>query len=253
MRAVLLSGLAILAMPPLHAAGATGWQRRDAEVRSADGARLLYRESHFVRAGALSERWVAYRCPDGAAFARKQVDGASAAPAFALEDGRGYAEGLRGGGNTRSAYLSNGGRRSERSVPVPADGVVDAGFDVAVRANWDTLIRGQPLRLQFLVPSRQRFYPVRVQRVGSLAWRGIPAVRLRMRLDSWFGFAVPEVDLVYARDDRRLLEFAGTGNVRDAQGGNPQVRIAFEPGTRPVGDAEVASLRGDPLRGRCAI
>ena len=253
MRAFLLSGLAILFMPPLPAADAAGWQRRDAEVRSADGARLLYRESHFVRAGAGAERWVAYRCPDGAAFARKHVQGASATPAFALADGRGYSEGLRGGGDTRTVYAGKDGNRSERSVSVPAAGVVDAGFDVAVRMHWDALMRGQPLRLHFLVPSRQRFYPVRVQRADSLDWRGIPAQRLRMDLDSWFGFAVPDVHLVYARDDRRLLEFAGTGNIRDARGGNPQVRIAFQPRARPVDDAEVASLRSDPLRGRCRI
>ena len=228
-------------------------QAAGAEVRSVDGARLLYRESHFVRVGARSERWVAYRCPDGAVFARKHVDGASSAPAFALEDGRGYAEGLRGSGNTRGAYVRKDGDRDERSVRVPADGVVDAGFDAAVRAQWDALMRGQSLRLQFLVPSRQRFYPVRVERAGSLDWRGIPAERLRMRLDSWFGVAVPDVNLVYARDDRRLLEFAGTGNIRDARGGNPQVRIAFEPRARAADDGQVAALRGDPLRGRCAI
>ncbi len=253
MRAILLPGLAMLAMPPLHAADAAGWLRRDAEVRSAEDARLLYRESHFIRTGARSERWVAYRCPDGAAFARKHVQGGSAAPAFALEDGRGYAEGLHAGSGTRTAYAGGDGDRSERSVRVPADGVADAGFDAAVRANWDALMRGQALRLHFLVPSRHRFYPLRVQRAGSLDWRGIPAERLRMRLDSWFGFAVPEVRLVYARDDRRLLEFAGTGNIRDARGGNPQVRIAFEPRARAVDDAQVAALRGDPLRGRCAI
>ena len=82
--------------------------------------------------------------------------------------------------------------------------MIDAGFDAAVRAHWDTLMAGRPLRLQFLVPSRQRFFPVRVQRVGDVAWRGVRAERLRMQLDSWLGFAVPEVQLVYARDDRRL-------------------------------------------------
>ena len=74
-----------------------------------------------------------------------------------------------------------------------------------------------------------------------------------MRLDSWFGFAVPEVQLVYARADQRLLEFTGTGNVRDARGGNPQVRIGFLAPAREAGDADIAALRAEPLAGRCAF
>ena len=81
-----------------QAAVAGDWQRRDADVRAADGQRVLYRESHFVRTQGTPERWVAYRCPDGRAFARKRVLGGGQAPAFALEDARGaYAEGVRGG------------------------------------------------------------------------------------------------------------------------------------------------------------
>ena len=72
-----------------------------------------------------------------------------------------------------------------------------------------------------------------------------------MRLDLWFGFAVPEVTLVYARDDRRLLEFSGTGNVRGARGRSPQVRIEFEPEPQPGSRREVDAMRRAPLSGRC--
>ena len=180
--------------------------REQAEVSAAGGGRLLYRETHYVQPGA--GRWVLYRSPDGRAFARKRVHASRqpSQPAFDLHDGRdGYREGARGGGATREVYSGRPAALSARAVRGPADGVIDAGFDAAVRANWDALLRGESVRLQFLLPGRQRFFPVRLRHAGSIDWKGMPAERLRMRLDAWFGFAVPAVSLVYARGDRRLL------------------------------------------------
>lgn len=229
--------------------------REDARVLDADNGRLLYRETHWILPGTRPERWVLYRCADGTPFARKRVLATSSltAPDFALEDARdGYREGVRGGPGPRRVFVNRPGRgERERTLAVPADGVIDAGFDAAVRRHWTALLRGQALRLQFLVPSRQTFYPVRVQRLSGIEWNGIPAERLRMRLDAWFGFAVPDVTLVYARDDRRLLEFAGTGNLRDGRGEHPQVRIVFEPASRAATAQELTEVRALPLTGRC--
>ena len=129
--------------------------------------------------------------------------------------------------------------------------MIDAGFDAAIRRHWGTLADDRALRLRFLVPSRQRFYPVRVQRLSSVEWNGVPAERLRMQLDAWFGFAVPDVTLVYARTDRHLLEYAGTGNLRDADGDYPQVRIVFEPASHAASAQEITAVRALPLTGRC--
>ena len=247
-------GLAGVMAWQAQAGTVAGARREQADVFSADNGRLLYRETHYVLEGAASERWVLYRCPDARAFARKRVQakGRPAAPDYAFDDGRdGYREGVRSGGKTSTLYVLGGREEETRRLAVPADGVIDAGFDAAVRTHWDELMRGSVVRMQFLVPSRKRFYPLRVQRVGSIDWRGQRAERLRMRLDTWFGFAVPDVTLVYGRDNRRLLEFNGTGNVRDRRGGNPQVRIAFEEAPQDASSAEVAAIRRLPLSGRC--
>ena len=74
-----------------------------------------------------------------------------------------------------------------------------------------------------------------------------------MKLDTWFGFAVPEVTLVYARDGRRLLEFNGTGNLRDGRGRNPQVRIAFQPQAQLASASDLAGVARLPLDGRCSF
>jgi hypothetical protein len=220
-----------------------------ADVRDPEDSRLLYRESHFVLG---DERWVLYRCPDGRPYARKHVRGGGAAPDFAFEDGRdGTLEGVRSEGGRRTLFLEHRDAVRATSLVVPADAVIDAGFDAAIRARWSQLVSGDVVRLRFLVPSRRSFVPVRVARVGATQWQGKRAERLRMRLDTWFGFAVPDVELVYARADRRLLEFHGTGNVRDARGRNPQVRITFAQPPAETTIDELATMRRLPLDGAC--
>ena len=249
----LTMGAALCVTLPARSEGAVGVRVEEADVTGGDG-RVLYRESHYVDAASRSGRWVLYRCPDGRPFARKRVQGGGVAPDFLMEDGRdGYREGVRSSGRLREAFLTEGGRTRSTALDVGDGAVIDAGFDAAVRRHWDDLLRGRPVRLQFLVPARQRFFPVEVRRAGPVQWQGLAAERLRMRLATWFGFAVPEVELVYARADRRLLEFRGTGNVRDARGENPQVRIAFPKAPRPAGAAEFAAVRRMPLDGRCSF
>ena len=247
--------VAILSHGAAQALVPTEPHREQAEVYAVGSGQLLYRETHWVSPGLAPERWVVYRCPDGLAFARKHVRAGErpAAPDFAFEDGRdNSAEGVRGAPSERTAYLRPSGRvEKARELHVPANGVIDAGFDEAVRANWDLLMRGDAVRMQFLIPSRLAFYAVRVQRIESVDWNGQRAERLRMWLDRWFGFAVPEVTLIYAHDDRRLLEFAGTGNVRDARGRNPQVRIVFAAAPQLASPDEAQTLRRLPLTGRC--
>ena len=228
--------------------------REEAQVYAPDG-RLLYRETHWSAGGDDPRRLVLYRCADGRPFARKRVlpAGSPQAPDFELEDARdGYRESVR----TRAGQREVLSGRVPESLPglplmVPRDGVIDAGFDIAVRRHWDALMAGRTVRLQFLVPSRQRFYPVKVRRDATVDWQGVPAERLRMQLDLWFGFVVPPIDVTYAREDRRLLEFAGTGNLRDARQDFPGVRIAFSPQRVRVGAAEAAAAAKLALAGQC--
>lgn len=245
---------AVFCLATIGDADAAALLREEARVLAADTGRLLYRETHWRAPGTSPTRWVLYRCADGKPFARKRVAGGTpASPDFSLEDGRdGYREGVRSASGKRAVFVREPGRaETSRTLAVPAGGVIDAGFDAAVRRHWPALMRGEAVRLQFLVPSRKRFYPVQVRRAGATEWNGIQAERLHMRLDAWYGFAVPDVALVYGRDDRRLLEFAGTGNVRDARGRNPQVRVVFDRAARTASQGELDSAIAAPLAARC--
>jgi hypothetical protein len=251
-RTVIFLMLACLPVAPCAEAALT--QREDAAVFARDG-RLLYRETHWSAGGDDPRRLVLYRCADGRPFARKRVlaQGSPQAPDFELVDARdGYREGVRTRAGRREVHAGQvPGDTSAVPLEVPGNGVIDAGFDAAVRRHWDALMSGDTVRMQFLVPSRQRFYPVKVRRDAALDWQGVPAVRLLMQLDLWFGFVVPPIAVTYARDDRRLLEFAGTGNLRDARQDYPQVRIAFAPRSAPASAEEVSKAQEIALAGQC--
>jgi len=242
---------------PVSAADQTVQRQEGRAYATADG-RLLYRETHWLQGPASAQsRLVLYRCSDGRPFARKWMtpQGSPQTPDFTLDDGRdGYQEGVRGRAADRqvSVRASAQAPTFSRAITLPAGAVVDAGFDAAVRSHWAALQAGQSVAFQFLLPSRQRLVPLKLQRTGAVSWQGEPAEQLQMKLDAWFGFAVPAVTLVYARADRRLLQFEGTGNVRDAEGGWPQVRIRFPRAPQPVSEGELSAARSQPLVASCS-
>ncbi len=252
---VLLTLLLASLVPP---AAAQTLLRQEGRAFDAGSGRLLYRETHWLQGTPQApSRLVLYRCADGRAFARKAVtaQGDPQAPDFVLDDARdGYQEGVRGGSSARTVYVRENAQAPtfSHAITVPQGTVVDAGFDAAVRRHWDALQAGRSVAFQFLLPSRQRLVPLTLQRTGAVTWQGQPAERLQMKLDAWFGFAVPAVSLVYARADQRLLQFTGTGNVRDGNGKYPQVRIEFPAPPLAATAAELASARTQPLVKTCS-
>lgn len=215
--------------------------RSEGVAQTPDG-QLAYREVHWQQGTAEgAQRWVQYLCPDGRPFARKQL------PATDLAQARGYALQDQRSGQVAEVDVAKGkvqvawkesadvAFRSQR-LPLSAEAVIDAGFDAAVRTHWAALMSGKPVELPFLVPGRQRFYPVRIQRRGAVRWQGQAAQTIEVKLDTWYGAVAPRLSLVYADADRRLLEFRGISNLRDAQGQYPSVviRFASAPLERPV-------------------
>jgi hypothetical protein len=137
-----------------------------------DSDALLYRETHFMRAGSAGrEHIVLYRCPDGRPFARKlsRDDGDAQAPDFDLTDARlGYREGVRRVDGRREVYVQRSSAQPEQKdvLRVPADGVIDMGFEILAQDHWQELLRGDTLRFNFLVPSRRTFFAFKVNRVA---------------------------------------------------------------------------------------
>ncbi|KRG70698.1 hypothetical protein ABB29_05865 [Pseudoxanthomonas dokdonensis] len=244
----------VLAWPLTLAA--TELQRSEGVASNADG-RPLYREIHWQRGGDAGEHWVLYTCPDGAPFARKWLPAATSALA------RGYRLEDRRSGQQATVTVSadnvaidwteqRGASARQRQLPLPAQAVIDTGFDAAVRRHWSELMDGKAITLPFLVPGRQRFYPVQVQRQRALDWRGQPAQAIQVELDTWYGAVAPRLALVYADSDRRLLEFNGTSNLRDEAGDYPQVVVRFAAPPATASDQQRQRDWQRPLVAQCA-
>lgn len=177
----------LLCLP--HAALAAPWLRTEGLASTGQGA-TAYREVHWQRdATEGAERWVLYQCPDGRPFARKHL------PATTRPQARGYSlDDLRSGQKVRIEVAGGSvlidwkedadAPSRQRRLDLPADAVIDAGFDTAVRQHWPALMRGERISLPFLVPGRQRYFPVQVRRTGSLRWQGVAAQQIEASLDT---------------------------------------------------------------------
>jgi hypothetical protein len=221
-----------------------------------DGA-PAYREVHMLyESGGDPARLVLYRCMDGSAFARKILVERTAVttPDFDFVDGRtGYREGVRTLKGRREVYWRKSADAAERTklLDIPANAVIDAGFDAMVRAHWSSFSTNAGLSASFLLPSAMRFLKVKIERVKKTPAAGVS--HLRMKLDTWYGFAVPDTELDYRDSDRLLQRFKGIGSIRDAHGRNQAVRIEFPGGLRGrhASAGEIEAARRLPLTGRC--
>jgi hypothetical protein len=172
---------------------------------AADDGRLLYREAHWLYSdGGVEHRLVVYSCPDGEPFVRKRIDTApgAATPDVDLFDARGgYREGVRTRDGRREVFAQADARSPERSVllPVatPPNAVIDAGFDAFVRANWDTLSGSGASPVLFLVPSELRYLDFSARVLRDSRADGADVRWFRLSLASWYGFALPHIDLAY--------------------------------------------------------
>lgn len=245
----------LLCCLPLTAVGAP-LLRFEGVATTADGA-VAYREVHWQQgSGEGAQRLVQYLCPGGQPFARKEM------PATTLPLARGYTLQDRRSGQLAQVRVSGDtvgidwkedaqARAQLHRIGLPADAVVDAGFDAAVRAHWQSLLQGTPLRLPFLVPGRGRFYPVTVVHQGRVRWQGQAAEAFEVRLDTWYGGLAPRLSLVYSGADRRLLEFRGTGNLRDAAGRYPPVVVRFNEPARAQPMERWDAVLKQPLVANC--
>lgn len=219
----------------------------DAYARGTDT--LVYREVHIEDA---SRHAIVFQCPDGKAFARKQLStgGAPTQPDFDFRDAsNGYEEGVRGEGTQRVAYVRKvDGQRNEQSLTVDPGAVIDAGFDAYVRTHWDRVTKGGA-SVPFLMTGRGKFFPVKITAAGAQG----PDRRIDLKLDAWYGFAAPTISVTYTEATRQLRRYEGPGTVRDRHGKPLDVRIEFKPGDRrndvPANAWDKALAL--PLDGRC--
>lgn len=238
-------------LPGLLLAGTAAADIRYEQGNAWDAARqrLLYTESHWTsfRDGRPQARTVLYRCADGTPFARKEIDYSVSvlAPAFSFRDARhGYQEGMRWRNGRPYVWHVEAGRRDERPLTAAADLVADAGFDEFIRERWQTLADDGRQSLRFALPSRLDSYAFKLRADGQRQYRNAPAQAFTLRLDGLLGLVAPDIEVVYGRENRRLLRFKGISNIRDDAGKQQlDTLIEFPLADRRASPAEKSQAR----------
>jgi hypothetical protein len=230
------------------------------KARSRSDGRLLYVESHYVRApGAVGEtRIVMYRCGiDGPAFARKELTYGEVReePEFTFTDARsGYVEGLRRTPQGLRVFQQENARASRREAKVPAGTTIvsDAGFDEFVRRHWNDLEAGRSVRFPFLIPSRLDFLNFKVKKHHETRIDGAVTSVIRLNLSGVLGWFLPYIEVSYRKSDRVLMRYEGLTNIRGSDGANLVATIEFPARERrSVPAVDLVSLRAEPLVPRC--
>jgi hypothetical protein len=209
---------------------------------------FLYSETHreVIEDGRLLKSTVAYRDSAGNVFAEKYIDFRKSLtmPDFHLVNAdNGHVEGARGGGEQLEIHfrqLSNEDVQ-EALVEAPQDGIIDAGFDRFIEQHWESLVNGDVIEREFLIPSQLGFYTFEIaqnrnDRVDEFAFE--------LRVKSMFlQMFVQPVRVYYDARTRSLLRYEGISNIRNEAGENFDVRIEF-PGRTGV---QVKAGEGPPL------
>ena len=179
------------------------------EARSVKDGELRYKEYHHCSPDR-QQCQVLYRDTDGNLFARKNIDYSQSlsSPTMTVED-------LREG---RTQLIDGGGE---------PDLVVDAGFDNYVRQRWSELYSGETVRFPFLIAGRDSPLTMKASREQEQSCDG-GALCLSVTLDAWLlSMLVQPIELVYD-SERRLLQYRGISNIRDAEGRSQQVLIDYD-------------------------
>ncbi len=205
---------------------------------SIDSDELLYTEHHheaFVDE-LVASSVVIYKDLAGNQFASKRLDFSVDAylPEFSLlNQSNGHEETTRYLDDEEKyeiVFLELEGDKKKKKALDYAEGAIsDAGFDNFVITHWGELVAGEKFTRQFLIPSMLRFlefriYQSRIVQEGNKNYRV-----LHIEPDSFFLRVLSGTVRLYYEIDRPVLrKFAGTSNIRDAQGKNYRVLIRYE-------------------------
>ncbi len=201
----------------------------------AKSGELVYSESHnemFMDGNIISDK-VTYRDANGNVIAEKEVDyaGSSVMPDFSLQN---YVTGHKEIANKLESELRIVFTPNEKTtpdseiIPLPEEGIIDAGFDRFIVSHWQEIIEGKKLVQKMLIPSLKQFIEFRIyqESVDEVAGKRT----LKVAPNSIFiRLLADPLVLEYDLDKPRLLSYEGKSNMRNASGDNLQVRIEFPP------------------------
>jgi len=114
----------------------------------------------------------------------------------------------------------------EKKLPITENTVIDASFNRVVLKNWDRLITGKSLRVNFLQADKNRLVPLKIKKTRC---KSKDRLCLKISLDNFLLQAlVPKLSMEYGLNDQRLLHFSGLGPVLTKKGKGFPVNINYK-------------------------
>lgn len=225
----------ILSIIVFSASAETLLNERIGYARDINTGELIYTETHneVFENGRIVSDTVTYKDADGQVIAEKEVDYTAAVtmPDFSLVN---YVTGHKESASKQQQELEVMFARNDQDdkeikiIPLPEQGIIDAGFDRFVSENWDELSSGQKLVRKMLIPSMKKFIDFRIYQAELNEQENKRLLKVEPN-SVLFRFLAEPLKLEYAVDEPRLISFTGTGNMRDEKGENLQVNITFPP------------------------
>lgn len=199
------------------------------------GKRLYYdHHEEFYENGKHIYSLIEYKDVNGKVFAKKKIvfQKNPIRVDFKLEDFRdGYIEGADVVGNKINFIYRKNNKEEikEASIPIPANAVIDGGFDYFVRENWDQILAGNKKILNLCAPSQQDCFKFVVFKTGETKRGEIDVISMKVELNNPVLAAfVKPILLVYEKDTKKLLQYDGISNINNEDGKSHVVRITYD-------------------------
>jgi hypothetical protein len=219
-----LTGSASIAQPSLPESASAEPQtlRFYGYGRDLKTGRYLYTEVHQQRVEG--ERWlggsICYYDAANHLIGKKTLElgNDQYVPVYRLEQPDfGYVEGITENRDTiemiRQAATGKPqeSKRTAKKSPMAAD----SGFHMLIRANFESLIRGDTIPFSMAVAGNLGVYKFRIKRVEDSTFEGRPAVNMRVEPDSLLRLMIDPLELTYDPEGAKLLEYRGISNIHD--------------------------------------
>lgn len=114
----------------------------------------------------------------------------------------------------------------EKRLSITNNTVIDASFNRVLQNNWDRLLSGKSLRVDFLQADKNRLVPLKIKKTRC---KSKQRLCLKISLDNFLLQAlVPKLTMEYSLTDRHILYFSGLGPVLTEKGKGFPVSINYK-------------------------
>jgi hypothetical protein len=195
--------------------------------------KVLYQEHYLTRYttdGKVSSIEVTYKNADGKEFAKSQSDFAqnTAVPSFVFEDSRHQLKQSLSWEDQkiRSTTQEGGKILRNKLLDVLPTSVAGPGFHNYILKNWEALLAGKKIELDFIVPAKADKFAFKLK-LDKEKSEGQTLV-FSLLIDSfWLSPFVDKLQVSYDRQTKRLLTFQGLSNIQSELGKNQDVLIKY--------------------------